>query len=206
MIQNGGGLTESACGEPAHAEDAEQDADARRRPSASTSTSVRCCRTTRSAPGAERHPHRHLAPPQRRARDQQVRHVDARDQQHADAGAEHRVEQRRRSRGRAPSSRRASRPRRRRDWSPGNSLLELRRDRPRPAPVACATLTPGFSRRDHRVVGTLAARLGERIDRQRHPQRLADRKRELLRHHADDRALDAAGADRLARRCPGELP
>ena len=47
-----------------------------------------------AARGAERHAHRHFAPPQRRPRDEQVRHVDAGDEQHADARAEHREEQR----------------------------------------------------------------------------------------------------------------
>ena len=93
MIQNGGGFADRRRREPAHAEHAQQDAD----------EGARRCQHEHlgqmltddaAARGAERHAHRHLPAAERGARDQQVRHVHAGDQQHADPRTQHREEHR----------------------------------------------------------------------------------------------------------------
>ena len=92
MIQNGGGLTDSACVNhrmpkmlsrmPTAAADRRQHEHLREVLADDATTG-----------GAERHANGHLALAKRRARDEQVGHVHAGDEQHADAGPEHRVEQ-----------------------------------------------------------------------------------------------------------------
>ncbi len=73
--------------------DAQQPSRAQRQSTANTTTSVRCCRTTRLRAGPKRHAHRHLTAPQGRPCGEKVGDVDAGDEQHADAGPEHREQQ-----------------------------------------------------------------------------------------------------------------
>ena len=79
--------------EPAHAEDAQHDPDAATE-DGKDEHFRQVLPHDPMAPGAERHAHGNLPPPQRRPGDEQVRYVNARDEQHADAGAEHRIQQR----------------------------------------------------------------------------------------------------------------
>ena len=92
MIQNGGGLADKRLREQPHAEHAEHDADGAADDGEHHDFGEMLPHDA-EASGAERHAHGDFALPQRRARGKQVGHVDARDQQHANAGAEHRVEQ-----------------------------------------------------------------------------------------------------------------
>ena len=162
---------------------------------ASTSTSVRCWRMIRprAAPSAMRTAT--FPAPQRRSRDQQVRHVDARDEQDADSRPEHRHEHRvdltaedRFEIGDGAGA----------DAGIGGgksrsscaAIVELR-----------GRLRRRYSRleqADHLVSRPLAPRGRQRIHSQRHPQHLADREAELRRHHADDGHLRGVGANRPA--------
>ena len=168
MIQNGGGLTERAWvnqripkmleHDPDESAGNRQDEDFRQ---VLPHDAIPAC--------AERHADRDFATAQRCARHQQVGHVDARDEEHANPGAEHRVEQtvdfgaedgprvRQHIGADAPV----------RGWE---ISLELRRNRLRLRPrlgEADARLQPG----DHQDVGTLPSRFRERLNRQWRPQR-----------------------------------
>ena len=86
------GLNRHRLHEPAHAGNADQDAEA----GAGSGKDEDLGEVLADDAGAgrtERHPDRHLALPERCAGHQQVRHVDAGDQEHADPGAQHGVEQ-----------------------------------------------------------------------------------------------------------------
>ena len=149
-----------------------------------------------AARGPERHAHGHFPAPQRRARDQQVRHVDAGDEQDADARAEHRHEHRVDFRA---EDRFQIRDRAGADAGIGGGeiVFELRGDRRE----LCGCLRRRYARleqADHLVSRTLATRRRQRIHAQRHPQHLADRETERRRHHADDGHLRAVGANRPA--------
>ena len=145
---------------------------------------------------AERHAHGHFPAPQRRPRDEKVRHVDAGDEQHADARAEHREEHRVDFRAqygfgiRHGAGADAA-------IGGGEIVFELRGDRRE----LCGRLRHGHAwleQADHRISRALASRRCQRIDAQRHPQRLADGEGELRRHDADDGQLRGVGANRPA--------
>ncbi len=176
--------------EPAHAEDAEQQADRAARDRQHQHLGE-VLPDDAPAAGAQRDPDRHFALPERRARDEQVRHVDARDEQHADACAEHRVEERvdlgperdlrvRQDVGGHPFVRRRE------------LGLELRGNRPR-LRFRLGQRHVRLEQPHHLVRRPVGARLGERTDHERDPELLLERKAERLRHHADDRPVDAAG-------------
>ena len=153
---------------------------------------------------AERHADRDFATAQRCARHQQVRHVDARDEEHANPGAEHRVEQtvdfgaedgprvRHHIRADAPV----------RGWE---ISLELRRNRLRLRPrlgEADVRLEPG----DHQDVGTLPSRFRERLNRQWRPQRFAGSGMQTPRASRQSPFARQPLALMVLPTMPGELP
>ncbi len=136
-----------------------------------------------AARGPEGHPHRHLAAPQGRPCGEKVRHVDARDEEDADAGAEHREQQvvdlRREHAARVADDLHAK---------PGIRLRELRFE------LRGDGGKLGLRLRDARPLLELSEDTDERllasrrlrIDRERNPHRFADREAEGRRHDADN--------------------
>ena len=136
-----------------------------------------------SAARANRDADGHFAPPQRRARREQVRHVDARDEEHADRGAEHRVQQAVHFRAQVLLDERlhVCADALVRLWK---LLSETGRDRV----DLNARLREGHAvleTRDHLVVRSLAAGRPVRIELQRQPQRLELGEAKSRRHDAD---------------------
>lgn len=138
---------------------------------------------------AERIHIREVHPRERGVDDGQVRHVHARDDQHADARAQHRVQQ---AVDLGTEHRHRIRHHVRADTAVGRWVFgfEPRRNRGNLRLRLCDAAA-GLQPRDHLILRVLAPGLGERIDRERNPRHLEDRKPEALRHHADDRAHDA---------------
>ena len=148
---------------------------------------------------AERRANRQLLGAKRRPRELHVHHVDARDQQHADAEPQHRPE------------RAAQRPRRegleQRLHLAGVELLvgvgiggrEPPRDRRRLG-VRLIERDARLQQAEHRrVVRRRVVALARReLAEERNPELLVGREREALRHHADDGGGLAVQAEALA--------
>ena len=147
------------------------------------------------ARGAHRVAHRDLARPRRRARQQQVGDVGARDQQHEADRAHQRQEH---DADRAGVEAFVERL----DDADGELLVAGRMRRGQALDDAVELglrlrrrTTPGFRRREHGEVADVAALLLLRRRDGRHPQLGVGRELDAGRHHADDRRRLAVDAD-----------
>ena len=165
----------------------------RRAPPATASTrlSVSSCRTSRAAARAERGAHRHLAPARRAAREQQVRDVGARDQQHRGDRAEQHDQRRAGSRSTSTSwnGRHERRRARRCAGSPRRSAPAIADS----SACAAGSATPGRSRpiAFRNDAPRWSAHCAEKRDARTGIQICGrvfgvERKLEARRHHADD--------------------
>ena len=186
---------------------AEREQDAQDAPPAAARRrlSVRSWRTSALAPGAQRRPHRELLAPLERAGEKEARQVRARDQQHAERGAEEGQEEQPRllrTPGRAAGRRSPRRPR-----SPSGTAARAAPPRGSSPPAPRSSDTPGRSRATHSQLQVVAPLERGALEPHRPPEPgLAPRKVEAARHDADRPGRAASSRITLRPSTPGSPP